>query len=172
MPYGDLAAQRVQRYAELADLDRYDCTIEEREEYEPHIASGTVIYAGVDYGAILEQAQEEADVLLWDGGNNDLPFYRPDRVDRARRPAPRGPRAQRTTRARRTCAPPTCHDQQDGLRHSPTRSRSWSATIAEANPPATVVKANSPRHRATIPTRSAASACSSSRTAPRSRTAG
>jgi predicted GTPase len=78
MPYGDLAAQAVQRYAELADLDRYRCTIEEREEYEPHITSGTVIYAGVDYGAILEQAQAECDVLLWDGGNNDLPFYRPD----------------------------------------------------------------------------------------------
>jgi predicted GTPase len=77
MPYGDLAAQAVQRYAELADLDRYRCTIEEREEYEPHISSGTVIYAGVDYGAILEQAQAECDVLLWDGGNNDLPFYRP-----------------------------------------------------------------------------------------------
>ena len=78
MPYGDLAAQRVQRYAELADLDRYDCTIEEREEYEPHSTSGTVIYAGVDYGEILEQAQAECDVLLWDGGNNDLPFYRPN----------------------------------------------------------------------------------------------
>jgi predicted GTPase len=78
MPYGDLAAQAVQRYAELADLDRYHCTIEEREEYEPHITSGTVIYAGVDYGAILEQAQAECDVLLWDGGNNDLPFYRPN----------------------------------------------------------------------------------------------
>jgi predicted GTPase len=77
MPYGNLAEQAVQRYAELADLDRYRCTIEEREEYEPHIASGTVIYAGVDYGAILEQAQAECDVLLWDGGNNDLPFYRP-----------------------------------------------------------------------------------------------
>jgi predicted GTPase len=78
MPYGDLAAQAVQRYAELADLDRYKCTIEEREEYEPHIASGTVIYAGVDYGAILEQAQAECDVLVWDGGNNDMPFYRPN----------------------------------------------------------------------------------------------
>ncbi len=78
MPYGDLAEQAVQRYAELADLDRYKCTIEEREEYEPHITSGTVIYAGVDYGAILEQAQAECDVLLWDGGNNDLPFYRPN----------------------------------------------------------------------------------------------
>ncbi|HEY7660320.1 MAG TPA: cyclic 2,3-diphosphoglycerate synthase [Actinomycetota bacterium] len=78
MPYGDLAAQRVQRYASLEDLDRHDTTIEEREEYEPHIASGTTIYAGVDYGEILEQAQAECDVLLWDGGNNDLPFYAPD----------------------------------------------------------------------------------------------
>ena len=78
MPYGDLVAQRVQRYATLEDLDRYDTTIEEREEYEPHITSGTTIYAGVDYGAILEQAQAECDVLVWDGGNNDLPFYRPD----------------------------------------------------------------------------------------------
>ena len=77
MPYGDLVAQRVQRYATLEDLDRYDTTIEEREEYEPHITTGTIIYAGVDYGAILEQAQAECDVLLWDGGNNDLPFYRP-----------------------------------------------------------------------------------------------
>ncbi|HET7236841.1 MAG TPA: cyclic 2,3-diphosphoglycerate synthase [Actinomycetota bacterium] len=77
MPYGNLEAQRVQRYATLEDLDRYETTIEEREEYEPHITSGTIIYAGVDYGDILEQAQAECDVLLWDGGNNDLPFYRP-----------------------------------------------------------------------------------------------
>jgi predicted GTPase len=77
MPYGDLVAQRVQRYASIEDLDRFDTTIEEREEYEPHITSGTVIYAGVDYGEILERAQRECDVLLWDGGNNDLPFYRP-----------------------------------------------------------------------------------------------
>jgi predicted GTPase len=78
MPYGDLEAQRVQRYATIEDLDRYNTTIEEREEYEPHITSGTIIYAGVDYGQILEQAQAECDVLLWDGGNNDLPFYKPD----------------------------------------------------------------------------------------------
>jgi predicted GTPase len=77
MPYGDLEAQRVQRYATLEDLDRYDTTIEEREEYEPHITTGTIIYAGVDYGDILEQAQAECDVLIWDGGNNDLPFYEP-----------------------------------------------------------------------------------------------
>jgi predicted GTPase len=78
MPYGNLAAQRVQRYATLDDLVRYETTIEEREEYEPHIASGTIIYAGVDYGDILAQAQAECDVLIWDGGNNDLPFYAPD----------------------------------------------------------------------------------------------
>jgi len=78
MPYGDLVKQKVQRFAALEDLDRHDCTIEEREEYEPHIAAGGVIYAGVDYGAILAEAEREADVILWDGGNNDLPFYKAD----------------------------------------------------------------------------------------------
>ena len=78
MPYGDLVAQRVQRYATLGDLDDYETTIEEREEYEPHIEAGRVVYAGVDYEAILRQAEIEADVILWDGGNNDFPFYRPD----------------------------------------------------------------------------------------------
>jgi len=78
MPYGDLAAQAVQRFATYEDLDAAHCTIEEREEYEPHLDRGTVVYAGVDYGAILERAQSEADVILWDGGNNDFPFYRPD----------------------------------------------------------------------------------------------
>ncbi len=78
MPYGDLASQAVQRFASYADLDRHDCTIEEREEYEPHIDRGVIVYAGVDYGAILRQAEQEADVIVWDGGNNDLPFYRPD----------------------------------------------------------------------------------------------
>ncbi|TKJ42498.1 GTPase [candidate division LCP-89 bacterium B3_LCP] len=78
MPYGDLVAQRVQRFASVDDLKRYDCTIEEMEEYEPHIVRGNVIYAGVDYEAILRQAEEEADIILWDGGNNDLPFYKPD----------------------------------------------------------------------------------------------
>ena len=78
MPYGDLVSQRVQRYVSYADLDRYDTTIEEREEYEPHLDAGRVVYAGVDYEAILRQAETEADVILWDGGNNDFPFYRPD----------------------------------------------------------------------------------------------
>jgi len=78
MPYGDLVVQKVQRFAELADLDKHNCTIEEREEYEPHIVSGNIIYAGVDYEAILREAEKEADIILWDGGNNDLPFYQPD----------------------------------------------------------------------------------------------
>jgi predicted GTPase len=78
MPYGDLVAQRVQRFASHEDLDRHDTTIEEREEYEPHIEAGRVVYAGVDYEAILHGAEFEADVILWDGGNNDFPFYRPD----------------------------------------------------------------------------------------------
>lgn len=78
MPYGDLAKQKVQRFATLEDLELHDCTIEEMEEYEPHIVRGFVVYAGVDYKAILDQAEEEADVILWDGGNNDLPFYKPD----------------------------------------------------------------------------------------------
>jgi predicted GTPase len=77
MPYGDLVAQRVQRFESFEDLDRANVTIEEREEYEPHLRNGTVVYAGVDYGAVLEQAQKECDVLVWDGGNNDYPFYRP-----------------------------------------------------------------------------------------------
>jgi len=78
MPYGDLVKQKVQRYATFADLDKYECTIEEREEYEPHVARGGVIYAGVDYEAILREAEKEADVILWDGGNNDMSFYKSD----------------------------------------------------------------------------------------------
>jgi len=78
MPYGDLAAEAVQRFASAADMDAARCTIEEREEYEPHLAQGTVVYAGVDYARITEAAAQEADLLLWDGGNNDFPFLRPD----------------------------------------------------------------------------------------------
>lgn len=78
MPYGDLAKQAVQRFATYEDLDLHETTIEEREEYEPHIDNGFVVYAGVDYEKILRQAEEEADVILWDGGNNDTPFYAPD----------------------------------------------------------------------------------------------
>ena len=78
MPYGDLVKQKVQRYGSLEDLIKYKCTIEEMEEYEPHIVMGSVIYAGVDYAAILAEAEKEADVIIWDGGNNDIPFYKSD----------------------------------------------------------------------------------------------
>jgi predicted GTPase len=78
MPYGDLEAQKVQRFGSIDDLHKHQCTIEEMEEYEPHIVNGTIIYAGVDYRAILDQAEKEADIILWDGGNNDTPFYAPD----------------------------------------------------------------------------------------------
>ena len=78
MPYGDLSAQAVQRFSSLDDLEKHDCTIEEMEEYEPHINRGTIVYAGVDYEAIVREAEQVADVILWDGGNNDMPFYQTD----------------------------------------------------------------------------------------------
>lgn len=78
MPYGDLLRERVQRFASLAELDDAGCTVEEREEYEPHIAFGNIVFAGVDYAAILTEAERDADVIVWDGGNNDFPFIRPD----------------------------------------------------------------------------------------------
>ena len=78
MPYGDLSAQAVQRFESIEDLEKHDCTIEEMEEYEPHICRGTIVYAGVDYEAIVREAEKEADVILWDGGNNDMPFYQTD----------------------------------------------------------------------------------------------
>ena len=78
MPYGDLVKQKVQRYSSIEDLKKYECTVEEMEEYEPHIVMGTIIYSGVDYEAILQEAEKEADVIVWDGGNNDMSFYKPD----------------------------------------------------------------------------------------------
>jgi len=78
MPYGDLVKQEVQRFATFEDLDKHNCTIEEREEYEPHIQRGVVVYAGVDYEKILREAEKEADIIIWDGGNNDTSFFKPD----------------------------------------------------------------------------------------------
>jgi len=78
MPYGDLRRQICQRFASYEDLDKYECTIEEREEYEPHIDNGIIVYAGIDYEKILQEAEKDADIIVWDGGNNDLPFYKPD----------------------------------------------------------------------------------------------
>ena len=142
MPYGDLAAQRVQRYAVLEDLDRYDTTIEEREEYEPHIMSGTVIYAGVDYGAILEQAQAEADVLLWDGGNNDLPFYTPDVWITLVDPLRAGHElTYHPGEANLRAADVIIMSKMDSA--TPEQVAQLDVTIAEVNPTATVVKANS-----------------------------
>jgi predicted GTPase len=142
MPYGDLAAQRVQRFAELADLDRYDCTIEEREEYEPHITSGTVIYAGVDYGAILEQAQAECDVLLWDGGNNDLPFYRPNVWIALVDPLRAGHELRyHPGETNLRAANVIVINKMDSA--TPEQVAQLEGTIADVNPDATVVKANS-----------------------------
>lgn len=78
MPYGDLAAQAVQRFDSYEDMDKHNCTIEEREEYEPHISAGNTVFAGVDYGAILAECEKEFQLVIWDGGNNDIPFYKPD----------------------------------------------------------------------------------------------
>jgi predicted GTPase len=142
MPYGDLEAQRVQRYAALEDLDRHDCTIEEREEYEPHITSGTVIYAGVDYGDILAQAQAEADVLLWDGGNNDLPFYTPDVWITLVDPLRAGHElTYHPGEANLRAADVIIVNKMDSA--SPEQVAQLDATIAAVNPGATVVKANS-----------------------------
>jgi predicted GTPase len=143
MPYGDLRAQRVQRFETLEDLDANNVTIEEREEYEPHLIGGTVVYAGVDYGEILERAQAECDVLLWDGGNNDLPFYRPTVHIVVADPL----RAGHET---------TFHPGEANLRMADVvvinkidsatgeQLARLEETVARLNPDATVVKANSP----------------------------
>ena len=103
MPYGDLVAQKVQRFAEIADLEKHACTIEEMEEYEPHIVRGNVIYAGVDYEAIVRAAEDDpdgCDVIVWDGGNNDFSFYESRPVHHRRRSASPGPRTVATTRVK------------------------------------------------------------------------
>ncbi len=142
MPYGDLEAQRVQRYATLEDLDRYDTTVEEREEYEPHIATGTIIYAGVDYGDILKQAQGECDVLLWDGGNNDLPFYTPDVHIVVADPLRAGHETSyHPGEANLRMADVIVINKMDSA--TPEQVAALADTIARVNPGATVVRANS-----------------------------
>jgi predicted GTPase len=142
MPYGDLVAQRVQRYAEIEDLERYRTTIEEREEYEPHITSGTVIYAGVDYGAILEQAQAECDVLLWDGGNNDLPFYAPTVHIVVADPLRTGHETSyHPGEANLRMADVVVINKMDSA--TPDQVVTLTATIERLNPGASVVRANS-----------------------------
>ena len=107
MPYGDLTKQAVQRFERYEDLDAADCTIEEREEYEPHLAEGNLVFAGIDYAAILARAEEEADVIVWDGGNNDTPFIQPDLHIVVVRPAPGRARAALPPGRDRTSAWPT-----------------------------------------------------------------
>ncbi len=143
MPYGDLAKQRVQRFAALPDLDRHECTIEEREEYEPHIAAGCVVFAGVDYAAILAEAEKEADVILWDGGNNDLPFYVPDlEIVVADPHRPGHERTYHPGRGQPAPGPRRRH-QQD--RHRlPRRRRHRARLDPELNPRALVIDAASP----------------------------
>jgi predicted GTPase len=143
MPYGDLNAQRVQRFETLEDLDAQNVTIEEREEYEPHLNAGTVVYAGVDYGEILRRAQAECDVLLWDGGNNDLPFYRPTIHIVVADPL----RAGHETRyhpgeANLRMADVVVINKMDSA--TPEQVAELEGTIARLNPDAAVVRADSP----------------------------
>jgi len=143
MPYGDLVAQRVQRFASIEDMTAQHCTIEEMEEYEPHITAGNVVYAGVDYEAILRQAEQEADIILWDGGNNDLPFYQPDVlivvVD------PHRPGHERTYHPGETnllLADAVVINKVDSAEPDDVNDVRWS--VQEANPNAVIIEAASP----------------------------
>jgi len=143
MPYGNLVKQAVQRFATMEDLDRHECTIEEREEYEPHIRSGVIVYAGVDYAAILAEAEKEADVIIWDGGNNDTPFYRPDLWIAVTDPHRAGDELD--------YFPGTANFERADLilinkidSAEPAQIAAVEANIARVNPVATVVRARSP----------------------------
>ena len=143
MPYGDLAAQECQRFATYGDLDRHDCTIEEREEYEPHIDDGFVIYAGVDYEKILRAAEEEADVILWDGGNNDLPFFVPDlHIVLADPLRPGDERRFHPGEANVRMADIVVINKCDSAR--PEDIEAVEASVRELAPKATILRANSP----------------------------
>jgi predicted GTPase len=145
MPYGDLAKQAVQRFETPEDLDRYDVTIEEREEYEPHINTGVVVFAGVDYERILREAEKEADIVLWDGGNNDLPFFRPDLyfviVDPLR---PGHEQSYHPGEANLRMADVVVINKIDSA--SPEGLRSVRESILKLNPDATVIDAASPTY--------------------------
>jgi len=143
MPYGDLAAQAVQRFETMEDLERHDCTIEEREEYEPHISRNAVVYAGVDYERILREAEKEADVIIWEGGNNDLSFYRTDVLITLVDP-------HRPEHGVLYYPGEACLRSADVVLINKIDSADWSgiqevrATIRETNPEAMVVDAASP----------------------------
>ncbi len=146
MPYGDLVAQRVQRFAELGDMKKHNCTIEEMEEYEPHVVRGNVIYAGVDYQAILKAAEEDpkgCDVIVWDGGNNDFPFFKPDLMITVA--DPHRPGHEVSYYPGEIClrmADVVVINKIDSA--SPTDVQKVRKSIAKTNPEATVVEANSP----------------------------
>ncbi len=143
MPYGDLAKQAVQRFATFEDLDLHACTIEEREEYEPHLRNGVIVYAGVDYAAILAEAEKEADVIIWDGGNNDTPFYKPDLWITVTDPHRAGheleyfPGTANFERADLILINKVDSATEDGI-------KAVEANAAKINPNAVVVRANSP----------------------------
>jgi len=142
MPYGNLVAERVQRFATLQDLDSAGVTVEEREEYEAHIREGTIVYAGVDYGAILERAQQECDVVLWDGGNNDLPFYRPDvHITVADPLRPGDERAYWPSEVNVRMADAVLINKIDAAQ--PENVAAVEASVRELNPDATILRANS-----------------------------
>ena len=142
MPYGDLEAQKVQRFATLEDMDKAKCTIEEREEYEPHVMNGAIVYAGVDYHAILEQAQAESDVVLWDGGNNDLPFYKPDLMITVVDPLRVGhEKLYHPGMANLLMADVVVINKVDSA--TPEQMDAMRASIRELNPKATVIEADS-----------------------------
>ena len=142
MPYGNLVAERVQRFATLHDLDSAGVTVEEREEYEAHIREGTIVYAGVDYGAILERAQRECDVVLWDGGNNDLPFYRPDvHITVADPLRPGDERAYWPSEVNVRMADAVLINKIDVAQ--PENVAAVEASVRELNPDATILRANS-----------------------------
>ncbi|MEM3396257.1 MAG: cyclic 2,3-diphosphoglycerate synthase [Thermoplasmata archaeon] len=143
MPYGDLKEQAVQRFASYEDLDKHKCTIEEREEYEPHIDNGIVVYAGVDYEKILRQAEKECDVLLWDGGNNDIPFYKPDLHIVVADPHRPGHEAKyHPGEANLRMADVVIINKVDTA--SPDNVEAVKASIREMNPDADIIEAGSP----------------------------
>ena len=142
MPYGDLVAQRCQRYETYADLDRHQTTIEEREEYEPHLDAGRLVFAGVDYEDILRAAEAEADVVIWDGGNNDLPFYKPDVAIVVVDPLRPGHELRyHPGEANLRSADVVCINKVDSA--TPEALAQVRASIAEANPGAAIVEARS-----------------------------
>jgi predicted GTPase len=143
MPYVDLRVQRVQRFASFHDLAAANTTVEEREEYEHHLRAGNVVFAGVDYGAILAEAQKECDVLLWDGGNNDLPFYRPDVHIVVADPLRAGHEmTYHPGEANVRMADVVVINKVDSA--SPEQVRAVEANVRAANPGATIIRAASP----------------------------